>query len=99
MAAKDPAKAAIERARIAQLIAMLGEKETVALLRDVGSSTVNAELKHVLQMRHCLAELQEGMSRTTVAYRLKVRHGISLSTAYDRINEALSMGPLNLSEK
>lgn len=99
MAGKDPTKAATERGRIAQLIAVFGEDGARSLMEDVGSSTAQSEFERVAQMLECRKMLEAGATRREVSYRVAVRRGLAQSTAYDRASEALGMGPLNLSGK
>lgn len=99
MAGKDPAKAATERARIAQLIAVFGEDGARGLMEDVGSSTAQSEFERVAQVLECRKMLEAGHSRREISYRVAGRRGIAQSTAYDRASEALNLGPINLSGK
>lgn len=83
-----------EPSEIAALLELAGEEQGRQILRALGTAGALGAFD-----RHCATSyaqklLRERLARRSVAYRVSAKYGISLKSAYRRIEDALGCGPI-----
>lgn len=83
-----------DETEISALLALAGEEQGRQILRALGTAGALGAFD-----RHCATSyaqrlFREGLARRSVAYRVSAKYGISLKSAYRRIEDALGCGPI-----
>lgn len=78
------------RQRIVELIASVGEPEARAILADIGDGPANNMFDAVAATEAARKMLMARQPRRTIAYHIADRYQVGVSTAYRRIEDAMS---------
>ncbi len=80
---------------IEEMLAMAGEEKARRWLAGVNAPAQSIQiLERMAATHYARKKLIDGWSRRTISYQLAAKYGVSNSTAYARIREALANGPL-----
>ena len=80
---------------IVELLGYVPEDKARSLLARLDmSASVRNEFERIASTRYARSLLTNGLCRRSIAYQVAGRYQVALRTAYRRIDEALSIGPL-----
>lgn len=83
-----------EETEISALFALAGEDQGRQILRALGTAGALGAFDRHCEASYARKLLREGLDVRATAYRVAAKYNLSLKSAYRRIKQALSAGPL-----